>query len=302
MLRGALFVVALLAVIGAIAFVPEVGGSDRLGGGPSNRRRAAGGTLAAFWVLALAIATVARERLGLAPAARIGSQVGAGLTFGHPFGTDALGRDVLASVGDGPRFAAARRRGDARRDDSRVPRSACSWALQAVGSSGSVSRSSPDGLRSPARSSRWCSCVQRPRRLAGHVRVRRGGSARYRLRGSATDARRAAPVGRCARIGRVAPRRRRTRRGRGCCAPRSRRRSSAHRVSSSPSSLPACSGSGRRRRRPGVTRSRRSFSSRPACAGAVLAPVGVGLVTAVALAALGNAIRPARVAARAVAP
>jgi peptide/nickel transport system permease protein len=98
MVRGALLAVAAVAVVAAAVFVPVGGATTDYTGGPSNLRRAAGGTLATAWVLALVAATVARVHVGLAPAARVGSPVGDGPSITHPFGTDALGRDVLARV------------------------------------------------------------------------------------------------------------------------------------------------------------------------------------------------------------
>jgi peptide/nickel transport system permease protein len=97
-LRGALLVLSCVAVVAAVVFVPVGGAAGGLSGGPSNLRRAAGGTVAIMWVLALVAATIARAHLGLEPAGRIGNRVGEGLSLAHPFGTDALGRDVLARV------------------------------------------------------------------------------------------------------------------------------------------------------------------------------------------------------------
>ena len=48
--------------------------------------------------MALMVATIARLNVGLAPAGRVGARVGEGVSAAHPFGTDALGRDVLARV------------------------------------------------------------------------------------------------------------------------------------------------------------------------------------------------------------
>ncbi|MDQ1467811.1 MAG: peptide/nickel transport system permease protein [Actinomycetota bacterium] len=115
MVRGVLLVVAAIAVVAGVTSAPlgrqarhVTGGPPRqrgdLTGGPSNRRRAAGGTLATLWIVALVAATVGRLDLGLAPASRIenvaraGTRVGEGISATHPFGTDALGRDVLARV------------------------------------------------------------------------------------------------------------------------------------------------------------------------------------------------------------
>jgi peptide/nickel transport system permease protein len=98
MVRGALLAASVVAVVAAAVLVPVGRAADDVVGGPSARRRAAGGTGAVIWVGALVVATIARLHLGLAPAARVGSDVGAAPSSSHPFGTDALGRDVMARV------------------------------------------------------------------------------------------------------------------------------------------------------------------------------------------------------------
>jgi len=98
MVRGALLVLSAVAVVAGAVLLPITTTARDLSRGPSTRRRAAGGTAAALWVVAVVGATIARLRLGLAPAARLGSEVGAGVSTQHPLGTDALGRDVLARV------------------------------------------------------------------------------------------------------------------------------------------------------------------------------------------------------------
>lgn len=102
MVRGAVLVIAALAVLAGVTFVGGAGGAgeidDDLTGGPSTRRRAAGAVLATVWVVALVAATLGRLELRLAPSGRVGARVGAGFSGTHPLGTDALGRDVLARV------------------------------------------------------------------------------------------------------------------------------------------------------------------------------------------------------------
>ena len=98
MVRGALLAAAVVAVVATAVLMPVGRAADDVVGGPSVRRRAAGGTAAVIWIGALAIATIARLHLELAPAARVGGPAGAGISGAHPFGTDALGRDVMARV------------------------------------------------------------------------------------------------------------------------------------------------------------------------------------------------------------
>ena len=98
MVRGTLFVLFGAAVVAGVVLLPVDSTGADISAGPSTRRRAAGGTVATIWVAALVGATIVRVHLGLAPAGRLGSRVGAGVSTQHPFGTDALGRDVLARV------------------------------------------------------------------------------------------------------------------------------------------------------------------------------------------------------------
>lgn len=98
MLRGVLFVLSVAAVAAAVVFVPSRRASDDPTESPTIRRRAASGTLATLWVLALVGATLARLHLGLAPASRTGSGVVHGVSSTHPLGADVLGRDVLARI------------------------------------------------------------------------------------------------------------------------------------------------------------------------------------------------------------
>jgi peptide/nickel transport system permease protein len=97
MLRGALLTVSVAAVVAVVVFVPARRSSDDPTEGPTIRRRAASGTLATLWVLALVAATLARLHLGLPSASRTGGVVH-GVSSTHPFGTDGVGRDVLARV------------------------------------------------------------------------------------------------------------------------------------------------------------------------------------------------------------
>jgi peptide/nickel transport system permease protein len=50
------------------------------------------------WIGVLVVATMARLHVGLAPASQVGAHVGGAPSSAHPFGTDALGRDVMARV------------------------------------------------------------------------------------------------------------------------------------------------------------------------------------------------------------
>jgi peptide/nickel transport system permease protein len=98
MLRGTLYVLSVVAVVAAVVLVPAAGLPGDVSGGPSNRRRAARGTVATLWVLLLVAATVGRVHVGLPAAGRIGTHLGDGPSAAHPFGTDILGRDMLARV------------------------------------------------------------------------------------------------------------------------------------------------------------------------------------------------------------
>jgi peptide/nickel transport system permease protein len=98
MVRGALLALSAVAIAVGVALLPITTTATDVRGGPSSRRRAAGGTAATLWVVALVVATIGRLHLGLAPASRLGAHVGAGVSTHHPFGTDVLGRDVLARV------------------------------------------------------------------------------------------------------------------------------------------------------------------------------------------------------------
>jgi peptide/nickel transport system permease protein len=97
MLRGVLFALSVVAVVMEVVLVPARRPSGDATEGLTNRRRAASGTLATVWVLALVVATLGRLHLGLAPPSRTGRAVH-GLSSAHPFGTDVVGRDVLARI------------------------------------------------------------------------------------------------------------------------------------------------------------------------------------------------------------
>ena len=98
MVRGALFAVAAIAVVAEVTFVPAARALDELHGGRSNLRRAANGVVAAIWVVALVAATLGRSAFGVGRAARAGTRIATGVSATHPFGTDVLGRDVLVRV------------------------------------------------------------------------------------------------------------------------------------------------------------------------------------------------------------
>jgi peptide/nickel transport system permease protein len=101
MLRGALLVLSVVAVVAGVVFVSPRRPRNDLGDGPTNRRRAASGTLATLWVVALVVATMSRLHVRLASPSRTdlnGLGRSHGVSSTHPFGTDVLGRDVLARV------------------------------------------------------------------------------------------------------------------------------------------------------------------------------------------------------------
>ncbi|HEX4493352.1 MAG TPA: hypothetical protein VH914_19265 [Acidimicrobiia bacterium] len=93
--RGVFFAIAV-AVLLALVVLPGVERGETNTG--SLGGRAARGVVATAWVAAVVVAIAARLHLGLPAAARIGADGPSGSSGAHPFGTDAVGRDVLARV------------------------------------------------------------------------------------------------------------------------------------------------------------------------------------------------------------